>query len=444
MRYIPVTCDQREAMLRAVGVSGVDELYVDVPEAARLTRPLEIPGPMSEIELVGHVRRLADANRPAGSLVSFAGAGSYDHFVPSIVDHVLRRPEFFTAYTPYQPEVSQGTLQAIYEFQSMMCALTGLDVANASMYDGATAFVEGALMACRITRRQRIVVSSAVHPQWRETLRTYVDAGLLELVEADMEDGLTPPSVVAGLVENAAAVLVSSPNFFGCIEDLSSLADVAHESGALLVVASNPVLLGLLEPPAAFGADIVVGEGQPLGNSMSLGGPGFGFFTCRQQHVRQMPGRLVGRTVDLDGNPAFVLTLSTREQHIRREKATSNICSNQALCALAAGVYLAAVGAAGLEGIARTCVSKARYLRSELLLTGRFSAPWESAFGYEFALRFDGDVGRMRAALLERGYLAGVDVGEHIPAHDGLVLFAVTEKVSRAEIDAFVAEVVSL
>ncbi|MEI7813192.1 MAG: aminomethyl-transferring glycine dehydrogenase subunit GcvPA [Coriobacteriia bacterium] len=466
MRYIPVTCEQREAMLRAVGVADVDVLFDVIPEAVRVVGGLDLPEGLSEIELSSHLSALADQNISASELVSFMGAGCYDHYVPSLVDHVLSKPEFFTAYTPYQPEVSQGTLQAIYEYQSMICALTGMDVSNASMYDGATALVEAALMACRVTRRSTVVCLPTVHPEWQNTLATYADAGQFSVAEPPSVDVASGATLLAGLADEAllglaevlgrgdvAAVLVQSPNFFGSFEDLERIARMAHESGALLVVATNPILLGIMEPPSAYGADIVVGEGQPLGGATSFGGPGLGFFTCRQEHVRQMPGRIVGRTVDVDGAMAFVLTLSTREQHIRREKATSNICSNHALNALAAGTYLSAVGEHGLAGIVRSCVAKAHYLRQQLLATGRFRAPWEADFGYEFALEFLGDVRSMQDALLTKGFFAGVDVSdveaEHatgmLPAAGAnLVLFAVTEKNTRAEMDAFALEVASL
>jgi len=440
MRYIPVTCEQREAMLRAVGCEDVEELFADIPDEVRVGGLLDLPEGMSEIDLATHMRLLADANAPAGRLVSFAGAGCYDHYIPSVVDHVLRRPEFFTAYTPYQPEVSQGTLQAVYEYQSMMCGLTGMEVSNASMYDGATAFVEAALMAARVTRRHRVVVAGMIHPEWAQTLETYAASGLLEVVFGDSEPRVSPEGLGALLDDTVAALLVASPNFVGVIEDLEALAAAAHGVGALLVVATNPILLGVLEPPGSFGADIVVGEGQPLGNTMSFGGPGLGFFCCREQHVRQMPGRLVGRTVDVDGNSAFVLTLSTREQHIRREKATSNICSNHALSAMAAGAYLSAVGREGLAGIARACVAKAHYLRAALLGTGRFDSPWDVPFGNEFALIYDGDSSAYYEKLFAKGYVPGVvlETGE---TDADLVLFAVTEKRSRAQMDAFVNEV---
>jgi len=445
MRFSPVSREHRETMLDAVGATTVDDLFESVPPAVRLGRPLGIADGLSEMETAATLRALASANTPATGLVSFAGAGCYDHYVPAIVDHILRRPEFFTAYTPYQPEVSQGTLQNIYEFQSMICALTGMDVANASMYDGATAFVEAALMAARVKKRYKVVVAGTVNPEWRVTLRTYAAAGTIEVVTCPVEDGVTAAATLALLVdESCAAVLVSNPNFLGHLEDLRAIGEVARSAGALFVVASNPVLLGVLEAPAAFGADIVVGEGQVLGNAMSFGRPGLGFFACRESHLRQLPGRVVGRTVDVDGNPAFVLTMQTREQHIRREKATSNICSNHALNALAAAVYLSAVGTAGLAEVGEASIAKAHYLREKLLASGRFDTPYTAPFANEFALRYDGDVPAMQAAMLQRGYLAGVDLGMIDPGMDGLVLFAVTEKRSRAELDAFVEEVVSL
>ena len=443
MRYIPFTCEQREAMLRAVGCSDVAELFGDVPAQVRLTDLLDLPAGMSEIELSAHMRRLADTNSPAMRLVSFAGAGYYDHYIPSVVDHVVRRPEFFTAYTPYQPEVSQGTLQAIYEYQSMICALTGMEVANASMYDGATAFVEAALMAARLTRRTKVLVAGMLHPEWVETLATYAASGLLEVECLDRGPQVSADALSSRLDDTVAAVLVASPNFVGVIEELEPLAECTHSAGALLVVATNPILLGVMEPPGSYGADIVVGEGQPLGSPMSFGGPGLGFFACREKGVRQMPGRLVGRTVDADGNAAFVLTLSTREQHIRREKATSNICSNHALNALAAGAYLCAVGQEGLAGISHSCVAKAHYLRSALLETGKFDEPWDLPFGYEFALIYNGDSSAYYEKLFAKGYLPGVvlETGED---EADLVLFAVTERRTRSQIDAFVAEVSAL
>lgn len=459
MNFIPVTCEQREAMLRAVGVSHLDELFRDIPADLKLAAPLALPDGVSEMELVAHMDGLARANAPAVELVSFMGAGCYDHYLPAIVDHLVRRPEFFTAYTPYQPEVSQGTLQAMWEFQSMICALTGANVSNASMYDGATAMVEAALMAARVTKRHRIVVSAGIHPEWRQTLETYAHAGTLELDFVPLDgDGRTDANALAAALQDAdvAAAVVASPGFLGVLEDVPAISRLASAAGALLVVASNPILLGVLEPPARQGADIVVAEGQSLGGAMSFGGPGLGIFACNDKYVRQMPGRLVGRTVDVDGNTGFVLTLSTREQHIRREKATSNICSNHALNALAAGAYLSALGGAGLAETAASCVAKAHYMHDALIKSGAFARAFDAPFGYEFALEYKGDVAAMQEAMLERGFLAGVGAkrvarsssagieGVDSEQLSRLVVFAVTEKRTRAEIDAFVGEVVAL
>ena len=445
MRFIPVTCEDREEMLAACGVATVDELFADVPEAARLGHPLALPGGMSEVDLAARLEGLARRDDSAERVVSFLGGGCYDHYIPAIVDAVASKPAFFTAYTPYQPEVSQGTLQAVYEYQSMICQLTGMEVANASMYDGATAFVEAAFMAARVTKRARVVVSEGVHPEWRATLDTYAAAGAVEVVTVPRSDGRTDPGALRDAVDDSvAAVIVASPSFFGTIEDLRALASTAHDAGALFVVATNPILLGVLEAPGACGADIVVAEGRPLGSPMSFGGPGVGIFACRQEHIRQMPGRVAGRTVDADGRTGFVLTFSTREQHIRREKATSNICSNHALNALAAGVYLSAVGSAGLEGIGRACVAKAHYLESALVAGGRFERVDSAPFAHEFALRYAGDVPAMQERALERGFFAGLDLGRFGPDLAGLVLFAVTEKRTRAELDAFVGEVSAL
>ncbi len=445
MRFIPVTCEEQVEMLARIGVRSVDELFGDIPEDARLARPLRVTDGMTEIELAAHLESLAARNRHGGQVVSFLGAGIYDHYVPAIVDAVVGKPAFFTAYTPYQPEVSQGTLQAVYEYQSMICQLTGMDVSNASMYDGATAFAEAALMAARVTKRRRVVVSGAVHPEWREVLATYVQSGTLEVVEVAATGGVTDaPSVAAQMDGSTAALLVTSPTWYGTLEDLASLGVLAHEVGALFIVGTHPILLGIMEPPASYGADIVVAEGQALGNAASYGGPGLGIFACRKEHIRQMPGRVAGRTTDVDGRTGFVLTFSTREQHIRREKATSNICSNHALNALAAGVYLAAVGQEGLAGIGEACIAKAHYLEGALLETGSFERVFESCFGNEFTLRYLGDVKAMQADMLTRGFLAGLDLVRFNPADAGLVLFAVTERHTRETLDRFVEEVSAL
>jgi glycine dehydrogenase subunit 1 len=455
MNYCSITENERAAMLAQVGVGSVDELFVDVPEALRMCAAPEVTGGWSEIDLAAELTALAGKNRNAGDYICFAGAGCYDHYRPAFIDHLLRRPEFFTAYTPYQPEVSQGTLQAIYEYQTGICELTGLDVANASMYDGATALAEAAFMAARLSRgkRTRVLVSETLHPEKIETLQTYASSGLIEpeVIPADdlITDGAALRAALADGGSEVAAVLLPYPNYYGIIEDLTPLIEAAHAARALVVLDTNPILLGVLKRPAALGADIAVGEGQALGNAMSFGGPGLGYFACKQACVRQMPGRLVGRTTDAGGQTGYVLTLATREQHIRREKATSNICSNHALNALAAGMYLAAVGSKGLRGIALDCVTKAHYLHDELLATGLFEEPASGvsdnsadvSFGYEFTLRYCGTkpLDKWHETLFERGYLAGVVVDR--PSKPGMVLFAVTEQRTRKQVDALVKEV---
>ena len=446
MNYVSVTDAQRSEMLARVGVSSVDDLFDDIPDTVLLKSAPEVEGGMSEIDLTVRLRELAAANTAAHQYVSFAGAGCYDHYIPAFIDHLLRRPEFFTAYTPYQPEVSQGTLQAIYEYQTGICELTGLDVANASMYDGATALVEAAFMAVRLSRgkRTKVLVSQAIHPEKIETMMTYAESGLIEPIIIPLADDLvTDVAAFSTLLEehgpDTGAVLLPYPNYYGIVEDIAPLIAAAREAGASVVLDTHPLMLGILKSPAALGAQIAVGEGQPLANPMSFGGPGLGYFACCQKCVRQMPGRLVGKTIDVDGKTGYVLTLATREQHIRREKATSNICSNHALNALAAGMYLAAAGTEGLREIALDCVSKAHYLHDALLSTGLFeqAGPSTAPFGYEFALRYLGekDLSLWHDELLEAGYLAGVLLD------DKLVLFAATEKRTRAEIDAFVEEV---
>lgn len=437
MNYLPINFQQKKEMLEAVGVKNIEELFVDVPEKARLKGLLPLGDGAGEMELVSKITALAKKNTPATELVSFAGAGCYDHYIPAFIDHLLLRPEFFTAYTPYQPEVSQGTLQAVYEYQTGICQLTGLDRANASMYDGATAMVEAAFMAVRLAhKRDKVVVAGSLHPEYLETLKTYTHADTVKPIFVDPVNGVTPTDdILAAIDDTVAAVIVGYPNFYGAYEPLEEIADEIHAHKGLLIVVANPFMLGLVEAPANLGADIVVGEAQSLGNPMSFGGPGLGYFACTSACTRQMPGRIVGKTTDVDGHTGYVLTLSTREQHIRREKATSNICSNHALNALAAGMYLAGVGPTGLKEFALSAVSKARYLHDALVATGKFEPLNEHVYGYEFALVYKGAAQILYDDLFEHGYISGVVLDEHV------LLFAVTEKRTREEMDAFVNEV---
>jgi glycine dehydrogenase subunit 1 len=442
-RYIPNTeRDQRE-MLDAVGLERLDDLFAGVPENVRLKRPLALGGALSEPEVERRLKALAKQNADTESHVCFLGAGAYDHFIPAVVDSLLSRQEFYTAYTPYQPEISQGTLQAIFEYQSMVCMLTGMDVANASMYDGASAFAEAALMACRETRRNTVLVARSVHPQSRAVLRTYArfqgvavgEFGCAESGMADLRD------LENRLDDSVAAVIVQTPNFFGVVEDLTAVGQLAHAAGALLAACCDPISLALLKPPGEAGADIAVGEGQALGNPLSYGGPYLGFFAAKEKLLRKMPGRIVGQTMDRRGNPGFVLTMQTREQHIRREKATSNICSNEALCALAATIYLTAMGPKGLREAAVQCLSKAKYARDALLETGLFAPLLAGPFFREFALTYKGDVNALNKKLLNAGFIGGYALEKDYPEYQNAWLAAVTEKRTKAEIDALVKAV---
>jgi len=444
-RYIPNTREQQEEMLRDIGVSSIDELFADIPESIRLKRSLNLPEPLSEPELVKHMRELAGKNVTTDEYVCFLGAGAYDHYIPSVVRHITGRQEFYTAYTPYQPEISQGTLQAIFEYQSMICSLTGMEVSNASLYDGATAVAEAAAMACRITGRDGIIVARTVHPQSREVLKTYSRFAGRTVAEWDYKDGLLDFGELERLLsDDTAAVIVQNPNFFGLIEDLSGLSDIAHRNGSLLIVSCNPVSLAVLKPPGDFGADIVVGEGQPLGNPLSFGGPYFGFMATREKYMRKMPGRIVGETRDSNGRRGYVLTIQTREQHIRREKATSNICSNESLNALAAAVYLSAMGSEGLKKVALLCCRKARYTYDELLKKDVFSPVFTGPFFNEFTVRYSGDINALNDRLLEHGIIGGYALEKDYPELEGVWLVAVTEKRTREEIDDFVERAGSL
>jgi len=428
--YIANTDADRRAMLATIGVASSDELFADIPPEFRI-EGLSLPPALSEPELARELSALAERNRPAGAMPCFLGGGAYRHFIPSVVGEVIGRSEFATAYTPYQAEISQGTLQTAFEFQSMVCELTGMDVANAGMYDGASALAEACLMAAGVTGRQRIALLSTVHPHSQAVARTYA-----------LGRGLTvdvmPPDALA-LGEQHACLAVQNPNFFGCFEDVDALEKAAHSAGALFVASVDPISLGLFRPPGEYGADIVVGDGQSLGVPLSYGGPYVGFFACRQQHLRQMPGRLVGRTTDAQGRTGYVLTLQTREQHIRRERATSNICTSQQLVALAATVYLAALGKQGLRQVAALCYHKAHYAADRIAALPGYSLACGGVFFKEFVVRCpsaSGGPAEINRALLERGIIGGFDVSEQIP---GGLLLCVTELNTRQEIDALAA-----
>ena len=439
MSYYPHTDADRAEMLAAIGVQSVEDLFADVPARVRFPR-LDIPEPSSEMETMRELMDLAEANANAQHSPMFLGAGAYNHYSPSLVNHLIQRGEFLTAYTPYQPEISQGTLQAIFEYQSMVAVLTGMEVANASHYDGATSLAEAAIMAYSHHRgkRRKVILSPAIHPHYRAVVRTYSQGMGLEIVgDEDPEADL--PALLKMLGQDTALFALQSPNFFGQIEDLEGLADRVHAAGALLCVAADPISLGLLKPPGQFGADIVVGEGQSLGVPLSYGGPYIGFFATRKEYVRKMAGRLVGETKDRNGQRGYVLTLSTREQHIKREKATSNICTNQGLMALAATIYLAALGKNGLRKVAELCWHKSHYAAEQIARLPGYRVDTSKPFFKEFAVACPRPVSEINRHLFEEwDIIGGYDLAQdyaHLPHH---MLVCVTEMNSREEIDTLV------
>jgi len=435
MDFIPHGDKEREEMLRAVGAASFDDLLADIPEDLRLARPLRLGPPLSEFEARSRLAGLAGRNASADRWLSFLGGGAYDHFVPSVVDEISSRAEFYTAYTPYQPEVSQGTLQSIYEFQSLIARLTGMEISNASLYDGGTAIAEAVLMANSINGRKEIVASGCLNPMKLAVLDTYLKSGRITVRRTGWKAGATDPDEVAALAsDRTSCVVIENPNFFGAVEDCRAIAEIARKHGALLVVSVDPISLGILAQPSEYGADIVVGEGQALGNYLAFGGPYLGFMATRREHIRRLPGRIVGRTVDKQGRTCFCLTLQTREQHIRREKATSNICSNQALAALRAAVYLCWLGKQGLADLATLCLSKAIYAREALAARGIKPAFDKPCFK-EFAVRLPVDAGTVAARLLDQRVLAGLPLGRFYPEARDLLLVTITEKRTRAEID---------
>jgi glycine dehydrogenase subunit 1 len=434
--YIPNTEAERQSILDSLGIKQVEELFSDIPESVRLKRELDLPAAWSEIELNRNFAEMAGKNANLEEYVSFLGAGAYQHYIPSVVDAIISRSEFYTAYTPYQPEISQGILQAIFEYQSMVCELTGLDVSNASMYDGPSAMAEAGIIACAATRRSKLLVSRAVHPEYRQVIKTYAYGQHIEVEEIAIEDGVTSvKDLEAKLGDNIAGVLVQYPNFFGSIEDIKNLAELAHQHKALFVAAVNPIAMGILEAPGTFGADIVVAEGQSLGNTISFGGPYLGMMATSKELVRRIPGRVVGQTKDLDGRRAFVLTLQAREQHIRREKATSNICSNQALNALAATVYLSYMGKQGLQEVAKQNLQKAHYAQRSLTSVKGVKQLFNAPFFNEFAIQLTGDPAEINRKLMESNIIGGFDLGRAYPEYAGSMLLAVTELRTKAEID---------
>jgi glycine dehydrogenase subunit 1 len=437
MSYIPHTDIERQQMLSAIGAPTIEDLFEAVPSSHRFP-PLNLPPALSEMEVLAELQSLAEANEHGGDYALFRGAGAYHHYIPSAVNHMLLRGELYTAYTPYQPEVSQGTLQAIFEYQSMMVQLTGMDAANASHYDGATSLAEAVTVALEVARhkRSKIILSPTIHPHYRAVTRTYHQGNNLEIV------GDETPRSAAELVElideNTAMVAVAYPNFLGQIEDFVGLAEQAHHAGALLVVVANPMALALFKSPGTFGADIVVGEGQPLGIPLSYGGPYLGYFACREEYVRKIAGRIVGETVDKEGKRAYVMTLRPREQDIRREKATSNICTNQGLMALAATVYLCLMGKHGLRKAAELCYHKAHYAAQQINALPGYEVDLSRPYFNEFVVRCPAPVSGINDRLIEHGIIGGYDLGQDYDHLQNHMLVCVTEMNRKDEIDALV------
>jgi len=440
MRYIPNSPEERADMLSLLGLSNAGELFRSIPNDVQLNRKLDVTHPLAESEVIAAMEGMA-ARNTASTKPSFLGAGVYSHFSPTIVDHLIQRSEFFTSYTPYQPEISQGTLQYIFEFQTLVCQLTGMEVANASMYDGSTAMAEAYLMAQRVTRRDKIVVATSVHPEYREVAKTYTQHGAAEIVEIAFDEETGRVADLSALDDKTAALVVQSPNFFGCVEDLRSLADAAHAVGALLVVVvTEAISFGLLKSPGECGADIVVGEGQSWGVPMSFGGPHVGLFATQEKYVRNMPGRLCGVAYDKNGNRGFVLTLSTREQHIRREKATSNICTNQGLIALAATIYMETMGKKGLQEVAEQNAQKAAYAKQQIAAINGYSIAFSSPTFNEFVVRGPHPVSELLERVrTENDIVGGLALSKYYGGHESDFLVCVTETNTRGQIDGLVS-----
>lgn len=435
--YIPNTPDDEQIMLESIGLTSIDQLFDDIPSDVHFKGPLNIPTAKSELEVKAYLTSLSKKNCSLSEMPGFIGAGAYDHYIPSIINHIISRSEFYTSYTPYQPEISQGTLQYIFEYQTLICNLTGMDVANASIYDGGTAAAEAVLMAAAVSKKDEIIISKTLNPNTKQVIKTYAHMQSLKVVEVDMKDGITDLEALDKAVnENTAAVLIQSPNFFGIIEDLKAAGEIVHkEKKAIFIASVDPISLGILKKPGDLGVDVVVGEGQALGMSLSFGGPYLGFLAAKKEYIRKLPGRIVGETTDLDNKRAYVLTLTAREQHIRREKATSNICSNQGLNSLAAAVYMVTMGKEGMKEVAMQCAKKAHYAFDQLTKSGNFKPLFNQPFFKEFALTSNLEPKQVNEDLVKEKIVGGYDLGKDFPEFKNGILYAVTEKRTKEEID---------
>ncbi len=439
MHYIPNTEENRKEMLKSIGVKDFEELLSPIPKEARFKGDLDLPQSMSEFEVSRHLQELADENDHAGTHTCFLGGGAYDHFIPAAVGHIISRSEFYTSYTPYQAEVSQGNLQAIYEYQTMIAELTGMDAANASMYDGGSALAEAALLSNNVTRRKEILISKTVHPFYRQVVATYCHRSGITLKTIEEKEGVIDIEALEKQIgDQTAGVLIQHPNFYGILEDVETIERITHDAGALLTMSVDPISLGILKPPGDYNADIATGEGQALGNALNFGGPYLGIFAVKQKLIRKMPGRIAGLTHDVNGQRGFVLTLQTREQHIRRDKATSSICTNQQLCALAATVYLSLMGKKGMPAVANLCLQKAHYLTNKLEKLEGVTRYSNKSFFKEFAIKCPVPPKKIIDAMEKEKIFAGVDLGRFDYGIEDGLLIAVTEKRTKAEMDRYV------
>jgi glycine dehydrogenase subunit 1 len=444
MPYIPNTDADREEMLRAIGVSTFEELLKNIPEEIRLRENIKIPEGLSELEVLKELKLLESLNSPTSKMISFLGGGSYDHYIPSAISALTSRSEFYTAYTPYQAEVSQGTLQAIYEYQTMVCKLTGMDIANASMYDGGSALAEAVLLAVGQTNRREVIIAGKIHPNYKQIINSYCGGQDIQIIEINSSRGaVLPEKLKTSVSEKTAAVIVQQPNFYGCLEDVEEIGTMTHSVGSLFIVAVDPISLGILTPPGEYGADIVVGEGQVFGSAQNFGGPYLGMFAAKEFLLRKIPGRISGMTLDTDGQRGFVLTVQTREQHIRRDKATSNICTNQGLVMLTATIYLALMGKTGIHEVANQCLQKAHYLADAVTEIPGYRLKYNRPFFREFVVETPNPANDIINSLSKKGILAGIDLKQFNGTDSGL-LIAVTEKRTKVEMDLFVTELKKL